>query len=340
MTGKFKLMCLLSVSVWLAAISGQSAGRPLQSPRLLIIGSYFSGDLGGNIEHRYEVLRAFIVNYSDDTLKFWGTDCHPTDLFSITKNDYMNLSDEECNNGEFEQLAIPPHRSLLIPLKMLIEKQPHEIVRLKVEMKFYKWFKSNDFKADSKFHDPEILSDTASLKYDKDGNSYASTADWDEQQQKEKLNLPTTSLHLLTNEEKKNYTITIDQNKIFKRMNQEYPYEEKKFFILPVTVHNDSNDTLRYCSMTCSWQEFYRIDNEEFEILSTSCTENIPAMITVLPHSVNTTNIAFVRKKDNQANPVFRVGLNINTSGYSIFYHEELFRYNIVWSNEIQFAPK
>ena len=69
-----------------------------------------------------------------------------------------------------------------------------------------KWFKSNDFKADSKFHDPEILSDTASLKYDKDGNSYASTADWDEQQQKEKLNLPTTSLHLLTNEEKKNYS--------------------------------------------------------------------------------------------------------------------------------------
>jgi len=340
MAGKFKLMWLVSVGVWLAAINGQSQGRPVQSPRLLIIGSYFSGDLGGNIEHRYEVLRAFIVNYSDDTLKFWGSDCHPTELFSITKNDYVHLSDEECNNAEFEQLAIPPHRSLLIPLKLLIEKQPHELVRLKIEMKFYKWFKSNDFKADRKFHDPEILSDTALLKYDKDGSSYASNSDWDEQEQKEKLNLPTASLHLLTNEEKKHYTITIDQNKIVKRTNREYAYEEKEFFILPVTVHNDSNDTLRYCSMTCSWQAFYRIDNDAFEILSTACTKNIPTMITVLPYSTHTTNIAFILNRDNQTNnPFFKVGLNINTSGSFFLYQEELYRYNIIWSNEIKFRP-
>jgi len=341
MSGKIKLMWLVLVVALLTATSSPNLKQQKGSPKLLIIGSYFSGNFGGVIERRYEVLRAFIVNYSDDTLKFWGTDCHPTELFSITKNDYVHLSDEECNNAEFEQLTIPPHRSLLIPLKLLIEKQPDELVRLKVEMKFYKWFKSNDFKADSKFHDPEILNDTVSLKYNKDGSSYALTADWDEQEQKEKLNLPTASFHLLTNEERKHYTITIDQNKIFKRTNQEYLYEEKEFFILPVTVHNDSNDTLRYCSMTCSWQGFYRIDNDAFEILSTACTKNVPTMIIVLPHSTHTRNIAFILKKDNQTkNPFFKVGLNINTSGSFFLYHEELYRYNIVWSNKIQFTPK
>src|SRR6185503_9058880 len=71
MSGKLKLMSVVLVSAWLATTSGQNIGQQHPSPRLLIIGSYFSGDFGGAVERRYEVLRAFIVNYSNDTLKFW-----------------------------------------------------------------------------------------------------------------------------------------------------------------------------------------------------------------------------------------------------------------------------
>jgi hypothetical protein len=253
----------------------------------------------------------------------------------------MHLADADCKDSVFKQISIPPHRSQPIPLSLLIDKQPRDNVNLTISMKFYRWFKTDDFEKDKISHQPILLRDKITLRFDTAGNMYQPIDEWKENERKEKMNLPTKSLHLLTIEEKKHYTITIDQNKIFKRTNKEYPYSEKEFFILPVTVHNDSNDTLKYSSMTCSWQAFYRIDNEAFEILSTDCDKNIPTRIIVPPHLTHATNIAFILKKNTQAKSLlFKVGLNINTSGSFMLYDEELYRYNIVWSNEVQFIPK
>ncbi|WP_295668528.1 hypothetical protein [uncultured Mucilaginibacter sp.] len=197
MSAKFKLMCWFLLGACLARTSAQTTKPPITSPRLLLIGSYFSGNFDGKVERGYEVLRAFIVNYSHDTLRFWGTKCRPTEFFTLTSNDYMHLTDEECNNSEFEQMVIPPHRSLLIPIKMVVNTQPHEIIRLKVSMKFYKWFTSENFKDERKYHRPEILTDTITLNYNKDGNPFYRKSDWEELERKEKLNLPTTKLYLL-----------------------------------------------------------------------------------------------------------------------------------------------
>jgi len=319
------------------------------SPRLLIIGSYFFGEFGGNADRKYEVLRAFIVNYSNDTLKFWSTNCQPTEFFSITNNDYMHLADEACNNSEFEQVVIPPHRSLLIPLKLLIKKQPHKIIKLNVNMKFYRWFTSSHFIEDRKYHQVEILSDTIKLNFDKDGNSYYGNADRKEQEQKEKLNLPTTKLYLLTANERKLYTVTADESKISKAAKGEYSYIKGKLFHgkvfhIPVTVHNNSKETLKFYSMTCSWQEFYHIDNKDIEVLMPPCESNTPTEVVVPAHSFHTEIIAFTCKKNSLKNPKhFRVGLNItkNASDDPFYsYNEERRLYNVVWSNEAQFISR
>jgi hypothetical protein len=344
MSSKFKIMCWFFLGVCRATTSAQTMKQPISSPRLLVIDSYFSGDFDGNVERKYEVLRSFIVNNSNDTLKFWGTNCRPTEFFTITNNDYMHLADEECNNSIFEQIVIPPHRSLLIHLKMLVKKQPHEIIRLKVSMKFYKWFASEHFIEDRKYHRPEILTDTITLKYNKDGNPYYAKSDWEEQERKEKLNLPTIKLHLLTAGERKLYTITTDENKISKAAKGEYSYAKGNVFHIPVTVHNDSNEPLKYYSMSCSWQEFYHIDNENFKVLISPCDKNIPREVIVPAHSVHTDIVAFVYNKNNpKITERFRVGLNINKNVKDdIFggYDDELRRYNIVWSNEVQFISK
>lgn len=316
-------------------------------PRLLIIGSYFSGEFNGSVERRYEVLRTFIVNYSNDTFKFWNTKCRTTELFSITKNDFMHLTDE-CKNSEFEEMTIPPHRSLLIPLKLVIDKQPHEIVRLKVNMKFYRWFATDNFIEVRKNHPFEILNDTIILKYNKDGNSYYEKSDWKVQEQKTKSNLPTTKLYLLSAEDRKNYTVTADETKISRAPEEEFLYNKQKVFRIPITVHNNSNKPLKYYSMSCSWQEFYHINNENLKVGMSVCDKNIPIEVVVPSGSSHTDLMPFVYKKNKlKKREHFRIGLNINKmySDKRLIdyidllggYEDELRGYNIVWSNDVSF---
>jgi len=340
MFGKIKLMCCFCLCSGLVTTNAQHIKQQKLSPRLLIIDSYFSADYSGS----YTVLRGFIVNYSNDTLRIWGTSCRPSEFFTITNNDYMRLANKACTNSVFEQIVIPPRRSLTVPLRMLIEKQPHEIVRLKVKMKFYKWFASDDFIKDRKHHQPEILTDTISLKFNKDGGSYYAKSDWEERTQKEKLNLPTTNLYLLAANERKQYTVTVDETKISKATEEEYSYRNQKVFLIPVTVHNNSDEPLKYYSMSCSWQEFYQIDNKNLSVFISDCDKNIPTEVLVPAHSIHTNIVPFFLEKTNlKTLQNFRVGLNINKnvkddpfSGYD----EELRRYNIVWSNNVQFINK
>ena len=344
MLGKFKITFGLFLGAWLATTRVQHGDQQTPSPRLLIVGSYFSGNFDGKTQRTYEVLRAFIVNYSDDTLRFWGTNCRRTEFFTITKNDCIHLADEECNNSVFGQMVIPPHRSLLVPLKMLSEKHPHETVKLIVNMKYYRWFNSGHFAEDRKYHHPEILTDTIMLKYNKDGNEYSARSDWDEQEKRQKLNLPTTKLYLLSADERKHYTVTADETKIIKAAKNEYSYLKEKVFTIPVTVHNNSNESLTYYSMSCSWDEFYHIDNKNFVVLGSPCDKNIPTEVTVPAHAAHASIIAFICRKNNLKNPEnFRVGLNINKNFTEDPFHgydEELRIYNIVWSNEVHFIGK
>jgi len=340
---KFKLICWLSLCIGVTATRAQAIKQPKPLPRLLIIGSYFSGYIDGQKQQTYENLRAFIVNDSNDTLKFWGTNCRPNDFFSVTENNFMHLTDDECTKAEFEQMVIPPHRSLLVPLKLLIERQPHEIVQLKVSMKFYRWYPSDHFMPDRKSRKPKILSDKITLKYNKDGNPYSGKTDREERKRKEELNLPTVTLHLLTDDERKFYSVTADVSKITTITGDAYSYISKTVFRIPVTVHNNSDKMLKYYSMSCSWQEFYHIDNKKFEVIMSACDKNVPREVTVPAHSTHTDVITFYKNNNLKIPESFRLGLNINIDVkenlFSAF-NDELRRYNIVWSNEVRFTGK
>ncbi len=113
----------------------------------------------------------------------------------------------------------------------------------------------------------------------------------------------------------------------------------KKIYHVPVTLHNNADDTLRYYSMSCSWDEFYRTDNSKAELLGHDCYKNVPREITLLPHTSNTITIPVVCKNSEASATVhLRIGLNLNIKADNRFYTEyddELYRYNIVWSNEI-----
>jgi hypothetical protein len=222
---------------------------------------------------------------------------------------------------------------------MALDKRPHEIVHLEISMKLYKSFKDDNFKADSKIR-PKILTDSISFNYKTHGNGYAWNADW-EQEQKRKLNLPTTGLHVLSASERKLYTVAVDAGKITKFKSNEYPFTRLR---VPTIITNNSDKTLKYYSMTCSWWEFYHVDNKDLGVDLGACDNNFPILVIIPPHSSHTDIVSFISDKNGLNKPqFFKIGLNINIceeKGLFDLYDEELRIYNIVWSNEVKFIAK
>ncbi|HZY37948.1 MAG TPA: hypothetical protein VFE53_14925 [Mucilaginibacter sp.] len=338
MNWKLKLMLLVILGGWSMVASGQNGGKR-KSPRFLVIGEQISG----SFKNMPEVLRVFIVNDSDDTLRYWGSAKSPSEFFTINPNKYLRLNGADSRNSEVEQ-KIPPRRSQLILLPLSIEQQPPDTLDLNIGIKLYPWFKSENFKDYENKHKPQILTDKITLRFNKDGSRTYTPLDFEEEAKKTKLNLPTTKLYLLTDKERMLYTVTADETKIIRATDGEYSYTKEKVFLLPVTIHNNSNELLKYYSMTCSWQEFYHIDNKELDVFGTNCDGNIPKEVVVPAHSAHTDKVPFIfDKSEIRTEQHFKIGVNINKNVVDDAfggYDEELLVYNIVWSNEIQFTPK
>jgi len=246
---------------------------------------------------------------------------------------------EGCNKPVFKQIIIPPHRSQLILVKLLINKTPANAVKLEVRFKLYRWFNSDHFEDDRKYHKPEILTDTIMLK-----PGYENSNESDQDAQKVKLIPPITAIHMLTDNVRKLYTLTVNETEIKKSTGRRYAYVKGKVFLIPVKVHNNGDDTLKYFTWGCSWPEYYHSNNEYFKTPESICEWNPIIQVSILPHSFHKDVVPFVFKEKN-VNHIkhLKVGLNINKTYsilFPILYYQELKIDNIVWSNEVQFTTK
>lgn len=50
------------------------------------------------------------------------------------------------------------------------------------------------------------------------------------------------------------------------------------------TLHNNTNDTVMYLRMTCSWREAFTTDNDSFRVLYIPCFQNGPLTVKIPPH--------------------------------------------------------
>jgi len=65
-------------------------------------------------------------------------------------------------------------------------------------------------------------------------------------------------------------------------------------WIIPTTLKNNTKDTLNYLSMTCSWEEFYLVDNSKLEVEQKGCDKNMPKMLTLAPGQKATVEIKLI----------------------------------------------
>lgn len=131
-----------------------------------------------------------------------------------------------------------------------------------------------------------------------------------------------------------NYTLTIIKGKVIKENKQ-------IFWIIPTTLTNKTNDTLRYFSMSCSWQDFYSVDNNKLQVEGTSCDKNIPQILTLAPGQSRTVEIRLLISQTMNASKIkFKIGFNLmkvssTQKSFDFDFKEENKKKNVIWSNII-----
>lgn len=114
---------------------------------------------------------------------------------------------------------------------------------------------------------------------------------------------------------------------------------------LKVVLANNTNDTLRYLSMSCSWQRFYTTDNDKVKVVSAPCDKNIPHELKLAPHHKRTVFLEV--QLENQKDPkekelVIRVAQNIiklNSPKELIYFKKLQKEKNYIWSKQFTLKP-
>ena len=119
---------------------------------------------------------------------------------------------------------------------------------------------------------------------------------------------------------------------------------ENGYNYLPIStvLINNSSDTIRYASYSCSWDMNYETDNKLLPLYGVECNKNVPTVITVLPYSRDTEKKLEVRTKIDtaQLNGLkLRMGFNYIPVKYGENGHDKtrlLLRHDhLIWSDTL-----
>ncbi len=131
-----------------------------------------------------------------------------------------------------------------------------------------------------------------------------------------------------------NYTFTIIKGKVLK-------VDKQTFWVIPTTLTNNTKDTLRYFSMSCSWQDFYSVDNNKLQVEGTACDKNIPTILILAPGQSRTVEIRLLISQIMDTSEIkFSIGLNLMKASstqktFEFDFKEEQEKRSVIWSNII-----
>ncbi len=137
---------------------------------------------------------------------------------------------------------------------------------------------------------------------------------------------------------KEDYVVSIKKGKL-------KTVDNEAFLEVPVSLTNNTKDTLYYLTMTCSWQDFYYIDNERLKGEEVPCDKNIFDLLKLAPGKTNTVALKLFYKNPTDSDPVtFKIGHNIVKVDDEFkrvkSYRELRKKKNIIWSNAVTFKNK
>jgi hypothetical protein len=337
---RWKFSCaIIIVFLVINVVSITLAQRPKSLYNIIAGRDGFSSFDGKN----YLSIEVYLNNNSNDTLYYRGADCDNL-LFSIKGNPYFHLADYNCHQGKYLKAALAPHRARKMELYLTMDKTPDRNVSILINMNLYKW--TGDKAKQSKELVSGNMSDSVVMHYDINHQSYWPKDAFEIQKKKQRSILPDQNIHLLTNTDRQLYKLTIDKAKIgLPRDTIITNYENNKtkkakVITVPVILHNNSNDTLRFYSMTCSWYSFFGTNSSGIGIPGWDCSKNITDFITIAPHKEYKKNLSIVYYPNINSGNRYRISMSLLKAPGNVkwtwnFWPEEYVRFNKIWSNEL-----
>jgi hypothetical protein len=110
------------------------------------------------------------------------------------------------------------------------------------------------------------------------------------------------------------------------------------YWVIPTTLTNHSNDTLKYYSMSCSWQDFYSVDNRKLQVETSICSKNMPVVLQLAPHQSKTTSLRLIIPQTLDATVIrFKIGFNLIKPQANDAFVSNLRKKkeNVLWSNTV-----
>lgn len=312
------------------------------------VGQYTMGD-----PEKFLHISYFLINNSDDTLRYTGSGCLTTKFFR-TDNPNITIIDNVWPKDSLIQLLIPPHRGITGYLIGKFKKRAVAAFGFKVGMRLIQWEKADinsvlnkatNGVTDMVWSDTETV-ETNSKHYNYRAQVVKRKAHW--------LKRPITAFFPpLTKDDRDKYTLSIDENKILKLRDStvyDLNIEERTNLkrkclvtVCPVKLSNNSNGTLEYISMDCSWMDIYKPNNNKFSVVESICFKNVPTTIEVLPHQSVTVYVPIKTFDRTSRGLKIKIGMGLykylGRDQFELFNSDELMQQpesnNMIWSNEV-----
>jgi hypothetical protein len=112
----------------------------------------------------------------------------------------------------------------------------------------------------------------------------------------------------------------------------------KTFLVVMTTLTNHSEDTLKYNSDSCSWQDYYSVNETNLQVETALCDKYIPIVLTLAPGQSRQVELRLLSKRRTTVSQMkFKVGFHLLLDRVYTDDNEvsEEFRKNVIWSNEI-----
>lgn len=149
--------------------------------------------------------------------------------------------------------------------------------------------------------------------------------------------------YAITEQDRKNYVLqlAIDQ----KDMNNSSRFDMRGRTVKHVrlTLKNNSNNTLKFWAMTCTWGDFYEINNKDIKFFELGCISTC-SIISLAPHQTHAVDMElFCTKNVPDHGYKFRIGMPLfkYSKNDRLIHLEELTfmskhpQSNLIWSNEV-----
>lgn len=151
--------------------------------------------------------------------------------------------------------------------------------------------------------------------------------------------------HKLTPKNRKDYILTIDQQRISPiKDTLDYTikkgYHKQSYVNVPMLLENRSADTLKYFIMTCSEWDVFRVNNMRLSYFDTICESNFPEVRKIAPKQSESFNIPLKVSRREGGTRTFKIGMSLQL--YIVGEYLDPYKNmtdpnapNTIWSNQV-----